>query len=152
MLLTVGINNKSLYLLGFCWQFRFFLASSWFLFYFSLNFGFIIHIPYDWLFWYWPHFGQNDPQTRFASSHLFSCLSVPCQGDGIEHVIPHSLFKIISTRGWWYPMTLTKSRVHHPIFLYHNNIVTAQPQPQPSSTSTRVGVDKVISWTTHPTQ
>ena len=29
-------------------------------------------------------------------------------------------------------------------------IVTAQPQPQPKSTSTRVGVDKVISWTTHP--
>ena len=31
-------------------------------------------------------------------------------------------------------------------------IVTAQPQPQPqpNSTSTRVGVDKVISWTTHP--
>ena len=29
--------------------------------------------------------------------------------------------------------------------------VTAQPQPQPNSTSTRVGVDKVISWTTHPT-
>jgi hypothetical protein len=28
-------------------------------------------------------------------------------------------------------------------------IVTAQPQPQPNSTSTRVGVDKVISWTTH---
>jgi hypothetical protein len=34
-------------------------------------------------------------------------------------------------------------------------IVTAQPQPQPNSTSTRVGVDKVISWSTtptHPTQ
>ena len=31
-------------------------------------------------------------------------------------------------------------------------IVTAQPQPQPNSTSTRLGVDKVISWTTtHPT-
>ena len=29
-------------------------------------------------------------------------------------------------------------------------IVTAQPQPQPNSTSTQVGVDKVISWTTHP--
>ena len=30
-------------------------------------------------------------------------------------------------------------------------IVTAQPQPQPNSTLTRVGVEKVISWTTHPT-
>ena len=34
-------------------------------------------------------------------------------------------------------------------------VVTAQPQPQNNSTSTRVGVDKVISWTTttttHPT-
>ena len=30
-------------------------------------------------------------------------------------------------------------------------IVTAQPQPEPNSTSTRVGVDKVISWTTPPT-
>ena len=29
-------------------------------------------------------------------------------------------------------------------------IVTAQPQPQPNSTSTRVGSDKVISWTTPP--
>ena len=30
-------------------------------------------------------------------------------------------------------------------------IVRAQPQPQPNSTSTRVGVDKVNSWTTtHP--
>ena len=29
--------------------------------------------------------------------------------------------------------------------------VTAQPQPQPKSTSTRVGIDKVISWTTHTT-
>ena len=29
-------------------------------------------------------------------------------------------------------------------------VVTAQPQPQPNSTSTRVGIDKVISWTTHP--
>jgi hypothetical protein len=28
--------------------------------------------------------------------------------------------------------------------------VTAQPQPQPNSTSTRVGVDKVINWTTTP--
>ena len=28
------------------------------------------------------------------------------------------------------------------------SIVTAQPQPQPNSTSTRVGVDKVIIWTT----
>ena len=27
-------------------------------------------------------------------------------------------------------------------------VVTAQPQPQPNSTSTRVGVDKVISWPT----
>ena len=39
--------------------------------------------------------------------------------------------------------------------LYKHNtildtIVTAQPQPQPNSTSTLVGVDKVISWTTHP--
>ena len=32
-----------------------------------------------------------------------------------------------------------------------NTIVTAQPQPQPNSTSTRVGVDKVISTTPHPT-
>ena len=31
------------------------------------------------------------------------------------------------------------------------NIFTAQPQPQPNSTSTRVGVDKVSSWTTPPT-
>ena len=31
-----------------------------------------------------------------------------------------------------------------------NIFVTAQPQPQPNSTSTQVGVDKVISWTTHP--
>ena len=38
---------------------------------------------------------------------------------------------------------------------HYRNIVTAQPQPQPNSSSTRVGVDKVISWTTttthHPT-
>ena len=32
-----------------------------------------------------------------------------------------------------------------------SEIVTAQPQPQPKSTSTRVGIDKVISWTTHTT-
>jgi hypothetical protein len=34
-------------------------------------------------------------------------------------------------------------------------IVTAKPQSQPNSTSTRVGVDKVISWTTthhHPSK
>ena len=30
-------------------------------------------------------------------------------------------------------------------------VVIAQPQPQPNSTSTRVGVDKVISWTTTTT-
>ena len=32
----------------------------------------------------------------------------------------------------------------------YTDIVTAQPQPQPNSTSTLVGVDKVISWSTHP--
>ena len=30
-------------------------------------------------------------------------------------------------------------------------IFTAQPHPQPNSTSTRVGIDKVISWTTTTT-
>ena len=35
--------------------------------------------------------------------------------------------------------------------LLHYIIVTGQPQPQPKSISTRVGIDKVIRWTTHPT-
>ena len=33
------------------------------------------------------------------------------------------------------------------VIVLQSDIVTAQPQPQPNSTSTRVGVDKVLSWT-----
>ena len=44
------------------------------------------------------------------------------------------------------------SSISHATIIHLTNktrpIVTAQPQPQPKSTLTRVGVDKVISWTT----
>ena len=43
------------------------------------------------------------------------------------------------------------SHVHSATSQISINVVTAQPKPQPNSTSTWVGVDKVISWTSHTT-
>ena len=51
---------------------------------------------------------------------------------------------------FWKIINRICSNIYLNTFPCQTCIVTAQPQPQPNSTSTRVGVDKVISWTTPP--
>ena len=56
---------------------------------------------------------------------------------------------------WSYAFTIAELIIHEKYKVSQKivilTIVTAQPQPQPNSTSSRVGVDKVISRTTHTT-
>ena len=56
---------------------------------------------------------------------------------------------------WSYAFTIAELIIHKKYKVSQQililTIVTAQPQPQPNSTSSRVGVDKVISRTTHTT-
>ena len=82
----------------------------------------------------------NSSQLKLEWLHYFSLTHPTPPQTGIIQ-FQHRSYKLC--RQWFleYNLILTKQK----------EIVTAQPQPQPNSTSTRVGVDTVISWTTHTT-
>ena len=91
------------------------------------------------------------PESRctFANNTLGSCtcdeqlfISGDCQKVNFTKKVPKN---IQIFKGFY---CMDDAAFHNP---EDAAIFTAQPQPQHNSTSTRVGVDKVISWTTHHT-